>query len=271
VARCRRFPRRERHRNLPGWGRQEGNQEARKVAPPTGRLRRKKGPATHVLCRGAAGRHSLPDSPSRPGGTMPASLRHASPVSSRIQRPRKLKLTVTRCANLGEDDPAARPPAQCAWRRLRRRQMQLALLLAAVPLPVAVAVELARWMWPPEPTPTPATSTPTRLPPGRRPGIRDPDRRGWLEPEYEAVRRRDAPDGRSLSAGPFLAARLEAGGGLQRLSNRGHRARIRVTLDGILVTDYTDDGSRPPEGHVGVQNHAGRVEFSNIMIRSWPD
>jgi choline dehydrogenase-like flavoprotein len=46
--------------------------------------------------------------------------------------------------------------------------------------------------------------------------------------------------------------------------------RIRVTLNGILVTDYTNDGSRPLEGHVGLQNHTGKVQFRNIMIRSLP-
>jgi choline dehydrogenase-like flavoprotein len=47
--------------------------------------------------------------------------------------------------------------------------------------------------------------------------------------------------------------------------------QIRVTLNGILVTDYTGDGSRPPEGHIGLQNHTGKVQFRSIMIRSLPD
>lgn len=47
--------------------------------------------------------------------------------------------------------------------------------------------------------------------------------------------------------------------------------RIRVTLNGILVTDYTDDGTRPVEGHIGLQNHTGKVQFRNIMIKSLPN
>src|SRR5262249_17895589 len=47
--------------------------------------------------------------------------------------------------------------------------------------------------------------------------------------------------------------------------------QISVTLNGILVTNYTADSSRPPEGHIGLQNHTGKVQFRNIMIRSLPD
>jgi choline dehydrogenase-like flavoprotein len=46
--------------------------------------------------------------------------------------------------------------------------------------------------------------------------------------------------------------------------------RIKVTLNGLLVTDYTADGSRPRAGHIGLQNHTGRVQFRNIQIRSLP-
>ena len=38
-------------------------------------------------------------------------------------------------------------------------------------------------------------------------------------------------------------------------------ARIRVTLNGELVTDYATDGSRPSSGHIGLQNHTGKVQF----------
>jgi choline dehydrogenase-like flavoprotein len=47
--------------------------------------------------------------------------------------------------------------------------------------------------------------------------------------------------------------------------------RIRVTLNGELVTDYATDGSRPPAGHIGLQNHTGKVQFRDIMIRTLPD
>lgn len=49
------------------------------------------------------------------------------------------------------------------------------------------------------------------------------------------------------------------------------RDRIKVTLNGSLVTDYATDGSRPAAGHIGLQNHTGKVQFRNVMIRSLPD
>jgi hypothetical protein len=44
--------------------------------------------------------------------------------------------------------------------------------------------------------------------------------------------------------------------------------RIKVTLNGQLVTDYTADGTRPSEGHIGLQNHTGQVQFRNIQVKS---
>ena len=44
--------------------------------------------------------------------------------------------------------------------------------------------------------------------------------------------------------------------------------RIVVTLNGKKVTDFKVDGSRPAKGHIGLQNHTGRVQFRNIQIRS---
>jgi hypothetical protein len=41
-----------------------------------------------------------------------------------------------------------------------------------------------------------------------------------------------------------------------------------VTLNGKKVTDFKLDGSRPAKGHIGLQNHTGRVQFRNIQIRS---
>jgi len=46
--------------------------------------------------------------------------------------------------------------------------------------------------------------------------------------------------------------------------------RIGVTLNGQKVTDFKLDGSRPVQGHIGLQNHTGRVQFRNIQIRSLP-
>jgi len=47
--------------------------------------------------------------------------------------------------------------------------------------------------------------------------------------------------------------------------------RISVRLNGELVTDYVTDGSRPPAGHIGFQNHTGKVQFRNIMLRTLAD
>jgi len=49
------------------------------------------------------------------------------------------------------------------------------------------------------------------------------------------------------------------------------RNRIRVTLNGTLVTDYAPDGSRAAAGHIGLQNHTGKVQFRNILVRALPD
>ena len=46
------------------------------------------------------------------------------------------------------------------------------------------------------------------------------------------------------------------------------RARIVVTLNGTKVADFNMDGSRPVSGHIGLQNHTGRVQFRNIQIKS---
>jgi 3-keto-disaccharide hydrolase/GMC oxidoreductase len=43
---------------------------------------------------------------------------------------------------------------------------------------------------------------------------------------------------------------------------------IRVSLNGTLVSQLTTDGSRPPAGHIGLQNHhaGSRVQFRNLQI-----
>jgi hypothetical protein len=48
---------------------------------------------------------------------------------------------------------------------------------------------------------------------------------------------------------------------------------IKVTLNGQLVTNYTipANTTRLREGHIGVQDHTGKVQYQNIMIRSLPD
>jgi choline dehydrogenase-like flavoprotein len=45
---------------------------------------------------------------------------------------------------------------------------------------------------------------------------------------------------------------------------------IKVTLNGQLVTNYSipANTSRLSEGHIGLQDHTGNVQFRNIMIRS---
>lgn len=46
---------------------------------------------------------------------------------------------------------------------------------------------------------------------------------------------------------------------------------IKVKLNGIPVTNYVTDGTRPAAGHIGLQNHTGKVQFRNIMIQSLPN
>jgi choline dehydrogenase-like flavoprotein len=45
---------------------------------------------------------------------------------------------------------------------------------------------------------------------------------------------------------------------------------IKVTLNGQLVTNYTipANSSRGTEGHIGLQDHTGNVQFRNVMIRA---
>ena len=47
--------------------------------------------------------------------------------------------------------------------------------------------------------------------------------------------------------------------------------RIKVKLNGLSLTDYQTDGSRPAAGHIGLQNHTGKVQFRNIMIQALPN
>jgi hypothetical protein len=48
---------------------------------------------------------------------------------------------------------------------------------------------------------------------------------------------------------------------------------IKVTLNGQLVTNYAipANTTRLREGHIGVQDHTGKVQYQNIMIQSLPD
>src|SRR5262249_40337307 len=48
---------------------------------------------------------------------------------------------------------------------------------------------------------------------------------------------------------------------------------IKVTLNGQLVTNYSipANTTRLREGHIGLQDHTGKVQYQNIMIRSLPD
>jgi len=43
---------------------------------------------------------------------------------------------------------------------------------------------------------------------------------------------------------------------------------VKVHLDGVLVTDYTDpDGDGLPAGRIGLQHNSGRIAFRNIRLR----
>ena len=46
--------------------------------------------------------------------------------------------------------------------------------------------------------------------------------------------------------------------------------RIKVTLNGVLVNDFTDANPRSLRGHIALQNHHGgsKVQFRNIRIKS---
>lgn len=48
--------------------------------------------------------------------------------------------------------------------------------------------------------------------------------------------------------------------------------QIKVTLNGLLVTDCPVDPARPVAGHIGLQNHhpGSKVQFRNIQIKSLP-
>lgn len=50
------------------------------------------------------------------------------------------------------------------------------------------------------------------------------------------------------------------------------RNRIKVTLNGVLVNDFTDPNPRSLGGHIGLQNHhdGSKVQFRNIRIRDIP-
>lgn len=50
-----------------------------------------------------------------------------------------------------------------------------------------------------------------------------------------------------------------------------NKDKINVTLNGQVVTNFTVDGSRPVAGHIGLQNHTGKVQFRNILMRTLPD
>ena len=49
-------------------------------------------------------------------------------------------------------------------------------------------------------------------------------------------------------------------------------SRIKVTLNGVLVNDFTDPNPRSLRGHIGLQNHhdGSKVQFRNIRIKAIP-
>jgi hypothetical protein len=44
--------------------------------------------------------------------------------------------------------------------------------------------------------------------------------------------------------------------------------RIKVTLNDVLVNDFTDSNTRSLRGHIGLQNHhaGSKVQFRNIRV-----
>jgi hypothetical protein len=48
-------------------------------------------------------------------------------------------------------------------------------------------------------------------------------------------------------------------------------AQIAVTLNNVLVTTYSADMSKERAGHIGLQNHTGKVQFQNVFVERLPD
>src|SRR6266702_4064005 len=104
-----------------------------------------------------------------------------------------------------------------------------------------------------------------------RPELRNPDRSAWIQLRKNmendplrstgAIYNRDAPTRSDVAKGPWQwnTFLIEAVGG-----------RIKVTLNGVLVNDFTDPKPRSLRGHIALQNHhdGSKVQFRNIRIKA---
>jgi hypothetical protein len=72
----------------------------------------------------------------------------------------------------------------------------------------------------------------------------------------------------ALAPATQLASRPVGEWNTFEIEARGHQ--ISVTLNGVAVSQYTGDGTRPLRGHIGLQNHhsGSRVQFRNVRIKT---
>jgi choline dehydrogenase-like flavoprotein len=72
----------------------------------------------------------------------------------------------------------------------------------------------------------------------------------------------------ALAPATQLASRPVGEWNTFEIEARGHQ--ISVTLNGVAVSQYNGDGTRPLRGHIGLQNHhsGSRVQFRNVRIKT---
>lgn len=76
-----------------------------------------------------------------------------------------------------------------------------------------------------------------------------------------AIYKLQAPARLDVAKGPWQWNRFS----IEAIGNR-----IKVTLNGVLITDFVDPHARSLRGHIGLQNHHGgsKVQFRNIQIKA---